>query len=97
MNVTKGYLDYAGIARELGIGIESARSYAARAKRHRKLAEMTGDKSHVRPGDLPEPDAHFHRSPLWKESTIKRWKKDRPGQGAWPVDRKPRNERKKTA
>lgn len=35
-----------------------------------------------RPGDLPEPDERFGRSPVWLPETIDRWASSRPGHGA---------------
>ncbi|MCA4741560.1 hypothetical protein H8Z64_23990 [Mycobacterium avium subsp. hominissuis] len=35
-----------------------------------------------RPGDLPEPDHFFGRTPVWRLSTITQWQAARPGQGA---------------
>ncbi|WNN96029.1 helix-turn-helix DNA binding domain protein [Arthrobacter phage Hirko] len=78
---TDRLLDYEGLAELLGIGLESARAYNARATHHRKLAARTGDPNHVRPGDLPEPDSYFGQSPAWYESTIKAWDEQRPGRG----------------
>lgn len=74
-------LDYELLADKLGIGIESARAYNARATHHRKLAAKHNDPNFVRPGDLPEPDAYFGQSPAWRESTIEAWDKARPGRG----------------
>lgn len=78
---TDRLLDYEGLAELLGIGLESARAYNARATHHRKLAARTGDPNYVRPGDLPEPDNYFGQSPAWKESTIREWDANRPGRG----------------
>lgn len=80
-NKPDGLLDYDLLAEKLGISIESARAYNARATHHRKLAARTGDPNHVRPGDLPEPDAYFGQSPAWRESTIEAWDAARPGRG----------------
>jgi hypothetical protein len=74
-------LDYEELAEYLGIGIESARAYQSRAVQHRKMAARTGDPSHIRPGDLPEPDRYAGQSPLWFRSTIDRWNANRPGRG----------------
>lgn len=74
-------LDYEGLADRLGITLESARAYNARAVHHRRKAARTGDPNHVRPGDLPEPDHYFGQSPAWRQSTIDRWNKERPGRG----------------
>ena len=32
-------------------------------------------------GRMPEPDQTYGRTPLWKQSTIDRWNKARPGRG----------------
>ena len=74
-------LDYELLADYLGITVESARAYNARATHHRKLAVKRGDPNYVCPGDLPEPDAYFGQSPAWRESTIKQWDEARPGRG----------------
>lgn len=78
---TTKYLGYDELAEKLGISVNSARTYNGRAQRHRRQAEETGDQTLVRPGDLPEPDKYFGNSPVWKEATIDRWLKNRPGQG----------------
>lgn len=74
-------LDYEQLAEYLGIGIESARAYNARATHHRRLAAKHGDPNYVRPGDLPEPDLYVGQSPAWFESTIEKWNAARPGRG----------------
>lgn len=81
-------LGYEELAEKLGISVDSARTYNGRAHRHRRMAEKHNDPSLIRPGDLPEPDAYFGQSPVWKESTIDRWIKNRPGQGV-NVDTRP--------
>jgi len=80
-NKPERLLDYELLADKLGISIESARAYNARATHHRKLAARYADPNYVRPGDLPEPDAYFGQSPAWNESTIDEWDKARPGRG----------------
>jgi hypothetical protein len=80
-NKPERLLDYELLADKLGISIESARAYNARATHHRKLAAKYNDPNHVRPGDLPEPDAYFGQSPAWRESTIDAWDQARPGRG----------------
>ncbi len=32
-------------------------------------------------GDLPEPDEHVGRTPLWKIDSIEAWEASRPGRG----------------
>lgn len=46
----------------------------------REVAEFTGltletIKTYRRDGVMPEPDLYVDRKPLWKESTIIRWRK----------------------
>jgi hypothetical protein len=74
-------IGYEELAEMLGLTLESARAYNARATHHRKLAAERGDPNYVRPGDLPEPDHYFGQSPAWFESTIKTWDESRPGRG----------------
>lgn len=68
------WLDISDIARLLGIGVPSARTYNARARQNERDGQP-------KPGDLPPPDRHFGRSPAWKAETITEWMKQRPGQG----------------
>jgi hypothetical protein len=35
-----------------------------------------------RPGDFPEPDHHFGRTPVWSPATVDTWATNRPGRGA---------------
>lgn len=63
------------IAAELGLEYRTVRNYHQIAERRRRDGG-------TRPGDLPEPDERFGRSPVWKASTIKRWASHRPGRGA---------------
>lgn len=74
-------IGYEELAELLGLTLESARAYNARATHHRKLAAERSDPNYVRPGDLPEPDHYFGQSPAWFESTIKKWDEARPGRG----------------
>ena len=74
-------IGYEELADLLGIGLESARAYNARATHHRKLAARRNDPNEIRPGDLPEPDHYFGQSPAWFESKIKAWMDARPGRG----------------
>ena len=39
-------------------------------------------RSYVSRGDAPQPDGRLGVTPWWRESTIRRWQKSRPGQGA---------------
>lgn len=67
-------LTLADIADRIGVGVESIRVYHQRATKNRR-------DGHPRPGDLPEPDAVFGRSPVWRSSTVDRWVDRRPGRG----------------
>lgn len=73
MTTTK-LLTLSEIADQIGVSVGSIRVYHQRATKNRK-------DGNVRPGDLPAPDQHFGRSPVWKASTIKRWETKRPGRG----------------
>ena len=59
----------------MGWTVDSTRTLHTRATRRRKEHD-------VRPGDLPEPDEVFGRSPVWHKDTIDRWEANRPGRGA---------------
>ena len=74
-------IGYEELAAMLGLTLESARAYNARATHHRKQAARFNDPNYIRPGDLPEPDHYFGQSPAWFESTIKAWDEARPGRG----------------
>ena len=74
---------FTGIADMAGIKLSSARAYHSIAKYRRKQAAKTGQSGIVRPGDLPEPDAHYGQSPVWRVETVKRWMENRPGQGVY--------------
>lgn len=80
----------------LGIGLTSCRTYHSRAEHHRKLAAETGDKSYIRPGDLPAPDGRFGRSPYWEKRTIDRWLAQRPGRGGFNKETAKRNARERS-
>jgi len=73
--------DIKALAEHLGVGVTSARTYNNTAALHRRKAEETGDKSHIRPGDLPAPDGYVGQAPYWKVFTITRWEEKRPGRG----------------
>lgn len=73
MKTTK-LLTLSDIAERIDVGVGSIRVYHQRATKNRK-------DGNPRPGDLPEPDQHFGRSPVWKEATIARWERKRPGRG----------------
>ena len=68
-------LTLADIAEEIGVTVDSIRVYHQRATKNRRAGTE-------RPGDLPEPDDVFGRSPVWHRSTIRRWIDRRPGRGA---------------
>lgn len=65
----------ADFAAEMGWAYKTARNRHHEANRNR--ANGT-----VGPRDMPEPDHHIGRTPLWKPTTISAYKKSRPGQGA---------------
>lgn len=75
MTRTPKLLTLPDIAARIGVGVDSIRVYHQRATKNRKLGKP-------RPGDLPEPDQTFGRSPVWLESTIVKWEAKRPGRGA---------------
>ena len=79
------------VADMLGVGRQSIRTYQTRSAQHRKLAEETGNKSFIRPGDLPEPDGRFGNIPYWEKRTITEWMKHRPGRGGHNKDAAKRN------
>jgi len=76
------YLDTQEVAKALGVTYNTVRFYLQQARANRRNAV-------TKPGDMPEPDRVFGRSPVWRRSTIERWQASRPGQGAgggrpWP-------------
>lgn len=71
------------IAERIGVTVDSIRVYHQRAARNRR-------DGNARPGDLPEPDRHYGRSPVWKLQSIIRWEAKRPGRGVGG-GRKPSN------
>lgn len=71
---TEGLFDLEALAARYGWTIGSARSFHKRSMLRRRDDE-------VRPGDLPEPDARFGRSPVWKLETLEAWERRRPGKG----------------
>lgn len=79
------------VADMLGVGRQSIRTYQARSAQHRKLAAETGDKNHIRPGDLPEPDGRFGNIPYWEKRTIEQWMDKRPGRGGHNKEAAKRN------
>ncbi len=79
------FLTMQDIADRIGIGYRSLRNYHQVAERRRR-----DDAS--RPGDMPPPDEVFGRTPVWREATVERWIKRRPGKGVGG-GRPPRNTR----
>lgn len=76
-------LDAEQVADLIGVKKRTVWSYNDRARTRRE----TGT---TEPGDMPEPAAVYGRSPVWKESQIRKWMKTRPGQGTgggrpWPT------------
>lgn len=69
------FLTLADVARVIGVGVDSMRVYHQRAMRNRR-------RNAPKPGDLPEPDETFGRSPVWSAETITEWINSRPGRGA---------------
>lgn len=76
-------LDLAGVADHLGVTYKTVRSYHGGAMRRRAAGT-------AKPGDMPAPDEHFGRTPVWKATTIDRWLAQRPGQGVGGGPRKER-------
>lgn len=58
------------IAPLLGVTLKSARTYHQTAQRNRREGSP-------RPTDMPEPDARFGRTPVWRRDTINAWIKVR--------------------
>ena len=53
----------------------------------REAADLVGVtpaswRSYVSRGRAPQPDGRLGITPWWRESTVRRWQKSRPGQGA---------------
>jgi hypothetical protein len=69
------FLTLPEIANRQGWSLKTARNRQHEANQRRR----SGDS---RPGDLPEPDHHVGRTPVWLEATIEAWEKGRPGRGA---------------
>lgn len=79
---TDPYLDTVEVAKMIGVTYNTARFYLQQARANRRAGTP-------RPGDMPEPDRVFGRSPAWRRSTIQAWLDSRPGQGVgggrpWP-------------
>lgn len=70
-------LDTNALADRLGVGPRTVTEYLYRSRRLRaKGITKTGTYG------LPEPDDTYGGRPVWKESTIARWERSCPGQGA---------------
>ena len=76
------------IADLIGVKVHSMYTINGRAAYNRRKAEETGDKWHIRPGDLPAPDGKIGNSPYWNENTIQKWINERPGHGGGEHTRK---------
>lgn len=68
------FMDFTAIADRIGVKVTAVRTYHKKATDNR----LHGDE---RVGDLPPPDQHFGRTPVWKTSTIEEWIERRPGHG----------------
>lgn len=64
------YLDTAAVADLIGVQADSVRMYLKRAKARRAEGKDT-------PADLPAPDTMFGRTPVWRRSTIEKWRRAR--------------------
>lgn len=70
------FWDLEAVADYIGVTYASARTYHGRSQINRKNGTP-------RPGDFPEPDERFGRSPVWRPETIITWyTQQRPGRGA---------------
>jgi predicted DNA-binding transcriptional regulator AlpA len=69
------YLDTEQVGQRIGVSAAAIRLYLKRTRRR------ITDGLPVRPQDLPLPDDHFRRSPVWLESSINAWISHRPGRG----------------
>lgn len=69
------YLTLPQIAERMNWTVKTARTMQNRANRRRAAGQS-------RPGDLPKEDHRLGRVPLWLNTTIDQWERDRPGQGA---------------
>lgn len=68
-------LDLQAVADHTGLAKKTVQWYHNTATTRRRVGES-------KPGDMPEPDASFGRSPAWYEHTIDTWLVSRPGRGA---------------
>jgi hypothetical protein len=69
------YWTSADVAAYLGVKVSTVRIYRTRAAANRKAGTP-------QPGDLPEEDRVFARSPVWRPARIIVWdEQDRPGRG----------------
>lgn len=67
-------LTLSDVAEQLGLEYKTIRNY-------HQVAEKRRRDGGVRPGDFPPPDGVFGKSPVWKQSTVDRWVRRRPGRG----------------
>ncbi len=68
------FLDTAAVAQMIGVQPPSVRMYAKRARIRRAEGKDTA-------ADFPIPDTMFGRTPVWRRSTIEKWRearRDRP-------------------
>lgn len=78
------------LAERLGVTYNSARTYHGRSEINRRHGQKPVPSCKLcqagehgpKPGDLPPPDRHFGRSPVWYPETIENWLPTRPGRGA---------------
>ena len=59
-------LDYAEIARRLGVEVDSVRTYHKRAEANRKAGTVS-------PVDMPAPARRIGQSPVWDAGAIAAW------------------------
>lgn len=74
-DLSEKYLTLPQIAERNHWTLKTARNRQHESNRRRRDGQS-------RPGDLPEPDHHIGRTPLWLTETIEAWEKRRPGRGA---------------
>lgn len=67
-------LDYRGVSALTDIKPNVLRVYLSQARGRREQGIFD-------PSDFPEPDFQFGKSPVWLESTVRRWQGARPGKG----------------
>lgn len=67
--------DLRGVAEYAGVSEGSARQYHYLAEKNRAAGTPKA-------GDLPKPDYRFGQSPVWRNSTLRRWIEKSPKRGA---------------